>query len=141
MINGDQCGSREIVLHLFCSHVTSPQLHLWHSHFFCLGKDCPLLKFFLQNSKTVALVQSDFEFKKGSLVVAKIVQTKFVKSRKNARFRILELMEFFSLYFLLQNPKSTFFYLFLNRKGTVFPLWIFPSVQNWFKPILEIPKY
>src|SRR4051812_626183 len=45
-------------------------------------------------------------------------------------------MEFFSLYFLLQNPKSTFFYFILNRKGIVFllgffPLFKFGSNQLW----------
>src|SRR3954464_13138132 len=65
VIKGDLCGAFGLMLELFCSHATSPQPHLWHSHFFCIGHDCHLFKLLLQHSKTVALVQSAFEFKKG----------------------------------------------------------------------------
>src|ERR1043165_3576313 len=83
VIKGDLCGAFDLMLKLFCSHVIFPQPHVWHSHFNCLGNDCHLFKILLQHSKTVALVQSEFEFKRGHIfVVAKISQTNFVKSRK-----------------------------------------------------------
>src|SRR4051812_12304587 len=72
-----------MLLHLFWSQARSPQPLVWHSHFKCLDDDCHLFKSLFQHSKTVALVQSEFEFKKGHIfVVAKIGQTNFVKSIK-----------------------------------------------------------
>src|SRR3954463_4532626 len=82
VIMGVLCGASEILLHLFWSQATSPQPLIWHSHLKCLDDDCHLFKSLFQHSKTVALVQSEFELKKGHIfVVTKIGQTNFVKSR------------------------------------------------------------
>ena len=96
-----------------CSaHVTSPQPHLWPNHFLCLGKDFHLFKFFLQHSKIVALVQSEFEFKREC------------KDQDSQVHRIFHLV--------FSSPKfpKHLFYLILNRNGTVLFMGIFLCIQS-----------
>src|SRR3954464_3486214 len=89
VITGVLCGASDILWHLFWSQATSPQPLVWHSHLKCLDDDCHLFKSLFQHSKIVALVQSEFEFKRGHIfVVAKIGQTNFVKSIKMQGLRI-----------------------------------------------------
>src|ERR1043165_6014987 len=108
-----QCGVVVLMLELFCSHATSPQPLVWHSHFICLGHDRNLFKLLLQHSKTVALVQSEFEFKKGPhFFCCQNWSNQFFKIQKNARFKIIKFMEFCTLCFFLKNPQNTYFYLF-----------------------------
>src|ERR1043165_7576260 len=104
-----QCGSSSLIMQLFQLQVTSPRLQLWPSHFFCLGKGFHLLQSFLQHPKTVALVQSGFEFKKGShFCCCQNWSNQFFKIQKNARIKILKLIEFCTLCFLLQSSLNTF---------------------------------
>ena len=123
-----QCGASELLLQLFSSHATSPQPHVWHSHFFCLDNDCHLFKFLLQHSKTVALVQSEFEFKRGHIfVVAKIGQTNFVKSRKIQGLRIPTSWNFVPCVFFSKFPQRPF----SMEIGTVLVLGEFLCIRKW----------
>src|SRR3954468_9776171 len=71
-----------MILQLFWLHVTSPRLHLLAILFIYNTKDYQRVKSILSSIKTVALVQLEFEFKRGHIfIVAKIDQTNFVKSR------------------------------------------------------------
>jgi hypothetical protein len=89
VIRGVLCGASEILLHLFWSQATSPQPLVWHSHLKCLDDDCHLFKSFYNIQKSVAPVQSEFEFERSHIfVVAKIGQTNFVKSRIMQGLRI-----------------------------------------------------
>ena len=76
VIKGDLGGAFDLMLELFCSQATSTQPQVWHSHLIGLGSDCQLFKILLQHSKSVALVQSEFEFKKGAtfLLLQKLVK-------------------------------------------------------------------
>ena len=113
VIRDDLCDAFDLMLDLFWSHVTSPQPHVWHSHFKCHGNDCHLFKFLLQHSKTVALVQSAFEFKRGHIfVVAKIGQSNFGKSRKMQGTRISSSWIFVPSVLFSKIPKQPLLFFF-----------------------------
>src|SRR3954467_1699380 len=110
-----------MILQLFCLHVTSPRLHLWPILFFCNAKDYQMVKSFLSSIKTVALVQSDFEFKRGShFYCCQNWSNQFWKIQKNARIKILRFIDFWTLCFLPKIPLNTFSIYFLNAKGYCF---------------------
>ena len=126
-----QVASSDMNLELFWSHVTSPQPHPWHSQLFCFDNDCHLFKFLLQHLKTVALVQSAFEFKRGHIFYCcQNWSNQFCKIQKNARFKDFKVMEFCALYLTLKNSPKALFYLFLNGMGVV-GIWVnFPASQK-----------
>src|SRR3954468_24077189 len=98
-----------MILQLFWLHVTSPRLHLLSILFFCNAKDCQMVKSILSSIKTVALVQLEFEFKRGHIfIVAKIDQTNFVKSRKMQGSRISSSWIFVPCVFSSQNSPKAF---------------------------------
>src|SRR4051812_3440150 len=117
-----------MLLHLFWSQARSPQPLVWHSHFKCLDDDCHLFKSPFQHSKTVALVQSEFEFKKGHIfAVAKIGQTNFVKSRIMQGVKFLCSWNFCLCISFSKIPKVPFSW----ENGTVCFMGIFLCMQNW----------
>src|SRR3954470_4262861 len=93
-----------MILQLFWLHVTSPKLHLLPILFFCNAKDCQRVKSILSSIKTVALVQLEFEFKKGSHFYC----CQFCKIQQNARVKDFKFMDFCALCFLLKNSPKTF---------------------------------
>ena len=107
--NCTQVGSSGMLMELFLLQFISPRLQLWPSHFFGLGHGFHLLQSFLQHSKIVALVQSGFEFKKGSYFFAKIGQTNFEKFRKMQGSRFLSSWNFAPLVSSQKFPKHLFY--------------------------------
>src|SRR3954463_13017540 len=106
-----------MILQLFCSHATSPRLHLLPIHFFCNAKMYQMVKPILSSIKTVALVQLEFEFKNGPhFYCCQNWSNQFCKIQKNARFNILKFMEFCALCLFLKNLQSAL----SLRNGTVF---------------------
>src|SRR3954467_1731926 len=107
-----------MIMQLFYFHVNSPRSKSWPILFFCNAKDCQMVKSFLSSIKTVALVQSDFEFKKGShFYCCQNWSNQFWKIQKNARIKILRFIDFFHLVFSSQNSPKHLLYIFLNGKG------------------------
>src|SRR4051812_49927789 len=102
-----------MILQLFWFHVTSPRLHLLPILFFCNAKDYQRVKSILSSIKTVALVQLEFELKKGShFCCCQNLSNQFCKIQKNARFKDFKFMDFCALYLILKNPQTTLFYFF-----------------------------
>src|SRR4051812_22857200 len=98
-----------MILQLFCSHATSPRLHLLPIHFFCNAKIYQMVKPILSSIKTVALVQLEFEFKKGPhFYYCQNLSNQFCKIKNIARCGILELLEFLLLHNIPKNPKCTY---------------------------------
>src|SRR3954462_7029503 len=113
VIRGVPCGASDLLLQLFWSQDTSPQPLFWHSHLKCLVGDCHLFKSLFQHSKTVALIQSEFEFKRShNFVVAKIGQTNFVKSIKMQGLRISTSWNFVPCIYFSKIPKQPHCYFF-----------------------------
>ena len=109
VIRAIQCGAFELWLDLFWLHVTFPKLHLWTTHFFCNAKDYQMVKTILSSIKTVPLVQSGFENKKGPhFYCCQNWSNQFCKIQNIARCGILELLEFLLLQFIPKNPKCTY---------------------------------
>src|SRR3954467_1320727 len=99
-----------MLLHLFWSQATSPQPLIWHSHLKCLGDDCHLFKSFYNIQKSVAPVQTEFEFEKEPhFCCCQNWSNQFCKIQKNARFKNFKLMEFCALYLILKDPQSALF--------------------------------
>src|SRR3954464_16043754 len=71
VIRGVICGASDLLLQLFWSQATSPQPLFWHSHLKCLDDDCHLFKSFYNIQKSVAPVQSKFEFERSHIFVVK----------------------------------------------------------------------
>src|SRR3954462_9871198 len=110
VIRGVPCGASDLLLQLFWSQATSPQPLFWHSHLKCLVDDCHLFKSFYNVQKSVAPVQSEFEFEKDPhFCCCQNWSNQFCKIQNNARFKNFKLMAFCALYLILKNPQSALF--------------------------------